>query len=470
LVVLMTVVAVLLAAPAAVRRINSANTAARIVLAQRSLDDDDILERLNRAVRNVADTVRPSVVHIEVVPEGGRRAFARSTGTGWVYDDQGHIVTNAHVVKGAARIDVTFSDGRVVQAEDMGGQTFRADPFTDIAVIKVPSGDDVFPIRRATGQQPHQGDRIFVFGSPFGFKFSMSEGIISGLGREPQAAVITGGFTNFIQTDAAVNPGNSGGPLVDIKGRVIGMNVAIATSRNSEGTTGEEGQSAGISFAIPLGTIESVVSQMIEKGEVSRGFMGVQLMPDATPVTGVPGFRGTGVGIREVTREGPADKAGLEPGDIVTEIDGQASPSMEVLRSLISSTRPGVPVKLRVARDRELKEFSIVLGDRPSDLAARIDQQATGEALLQYGILLRDTDEGVRVRRVRSDSVAESAGFNTEQVILRVGGKSVHRAIDVLSAAAENGLLLGKRVPFEVATVGSESSAAPVTIDVQVLR
>src|SRR5262249_19153086 len=153
-----------------------------------------------------------------------------------------------------------------VEAEQIRGELFAADPYTDIAVVKVPESDDVFPARRATGLQPQQGDNVFVFGSPFGFKFSMSQGIISGLGRDPTAAAEFGGYTNYIQTDAAVNPGNSGGPLVDIKGRVIGMNVAIATARSSDGTTTDEGQSAGISFAIPLGTIESVVDQLITRG------------------------------------------------------------------------------------------------------------------------------------------------------------------------------------------------------------
>src|SRR5437762_463459 len=124
LVVLMTVVAVLMAGPAAIRRIGSANTGARIVLAQRSLDDDDVLERINKAVRNVAETVRPSVVHIEVIPAGGRRSGVRSTGTGWVYDNAGHIITNAHVVRGASAISVQFSNGPVVEAEQIRGDSF----------------------------------------------------------------------------------------------------------------------------------------------------------------------------------------------------------------------------------------------------------------------------------------------------------------------------------------------------------
>jgi serine protease Do len=471
LVVLMTVVAVLVAAPAAVRRIESARTGARIVLAQRSLDDDDILERLNRATRNISDTVLPSVVHIEVIPEGGRR-FARSTGSGWVYDAAGHIVTNAHVVKGASAISVQFSDGRVVDAEKIHDAQFVADPFTDIAVIRVPSSDDIFPARRATGIQPQQGDHVYVFGSPFGFKFSMSQGIVSGLGRDPQSAAEVGGFTNFIQTDAAVNPGNSGGPLVDIKGRVIGMNVAIATGRNAEGTTGDEGQSAGISFAIPLGTIESVVSQLIDTGEVRRGFMGISAnrRDDSVPVTRVPGFRGTGALVGDVTKDGPAEKGGVRSGDVIVEINGQRSSDWQVLRSLISSERPGSAVRLKVARDGALRDLTVTLEDRPTDLAANMDMGAARWSLARYGLGLRQSDAGPVIGRVADDSPAADAGFKAQQAILSVGGKPVHDVSEVLAAAADGGLLLGRRVAFEVADTDEQSSSAPQTIEVQVLR
>ncbi len=217
-VVLLTISAVFVAVPAAVRRISAADTSARIVLAQRSLDDDDVLERINAATRNIANTVRPSIVHIEVSSDARRRWGARSTGSGWMFDAEGHIVTNAHVVRGAERIQVQFADGRIVESEQIKGQPFLADPYTDVAVFKIPEGPGLFPMRRASGIQPQQGDHVYAFGSPFGFKFSMTQGIISGLGRDPSSAMESGGFTNFIQTDAAVNPGNSGGPVVDIMG------------------------------------------------------------------------------------------------------------------------------------------------------------------------------------------------------------------------------------------------------------
>ena len=222
IVVLLFTCLALIVAPAMIGRMRDADTAARITLARMVLDEDDILLRIDRAVTAIAETIEPSIVHIDVQSEwiddeGGRRGGSRSTGSGWVYDRAGNIVTNAHVVRGAERITVQFEDGRFADAELVG-----IDPFTDIAVIRLTDPITVFPAPRDSGHIPRRGERVFAFGSPFGFKFSMSEGIISGLGRDPMSTAEFGGFTNFIQTDAAVNPGNSGGPLVSARGRVIG--------------------------------------------------------------------------------------------------------------------------------------------------------------------------------------------------------------------------------------------------------
>ncbi|MEM7623305.1 MAG: trypsin-like peptidase domain-containing protein, partial [Planctomycetota bacterium] len=265
--VLVACAAVYLAIGPIADRIEASRTSSGITLARQVIDQDDILSQIDRAVVAVADSVRPSVVHLDVENRSGRRR-SRSNGSGWIYDGRGHIVTNAHVVRGATGVRVEFPSGRVESGEVVG-----IDPYTDIAVVKVSPRGGVFPLARSASGGVMQGQRAYAFGSPFGFKFSMSEGIVSGVGRVPGASASFGGFTNFIQTDAAVNPGNSGGPLVDARGELIGMNVAIATGRESEGTT--EGDSAGISFAIPLETIENVVPQLIGDGRVARGFLGL---------------------------------------------------------------------------------------------------------------------------------------------------------------------------------------------------
>jgi serine protease Do len=462
LVVLVTVLVVLTAGPAAVYRLRSADTQARIVLARQRLDDDDVLERLNKAFRSVSESVLPSVVHIEVLGGEGR-ASGRATGSGWVFDDT-HIVTNAHVVRGAQAISVEFSDGRVVQAEKVRGQNFVADPYTDIAVVQIQSDIAAFPIKRASGVQPQQGDRVFAFGSPFGFKFSMTEGIISGLGRDPTAAMALGGFTNFIQTDAAVNPGNSGGPLVDIKGRLIGMNVAIATGRETQGTT--EGQSAGISFAIPLGTIESVASQLIGKGKVDRGYMGISWRGLRDPVTYVPGLKQMGVRIGEVAENGPAARAGLRPGDVITSIDQQRVSGMEVLRATITSLAPGQTVAIEAYRSGEKRDFRVTLGEFPSDNLAQ--SAVTGE-LFRYGMRLGRTEKGAAVRAVVPGSAADDAGFKEGQLILKVDDKTVGDEAQALTAAAEAGLLIGSAVTFTVVE-DSKDTSTPTEIKVRITR
>src|SRR5262245_46226236 len=343
-VVLLTAIVTLILIPGAIRGITSATTHANVTLAQQSLDDDDVLERMNRAVRNIATAVEPSVVHLEVYPENGQH-FRGSSGSGWVYDTAGHIVTNAHVVADSGKVLVQFYDGHVADAEVLG-----SDPMSDIAVLRVDNGAPLEPARRGRGGHRERGDRVYAFGSPFGFKFSMSEGIVSGLGRSARTLAGIGGISNFIQTDAAVNPGNSGGPLVDVHGRVVGMNVAIATAQNTNGAT--EGQSAGISFAIPLTTIESRISEIIAGKVIASGFLGVGPSSNGDE-TDLHDLRGARIG--SVTSDSAAEKSGLKVGDIIAEIDGQAVGSdWSILQSLIKSARPGQTIKLKVYRaDKE---------------------------------------------------------------------------------------------------------------------
>lgn len=454
-VVMLAACVALLATPRIARIVSVAKTEAMMTVAQRSLDDDDVLERMNRAIRNVAVAVEPSVVHVDVRfprdPEGERL----SSGSGWVFDDLGHIVTNAHVVRDASAITVQFYDGRLTAADLVG-----TDPFTDIAVLKVDQHTGLFAARRATGESPQQGDRVFAFGSPFGFKFSMSEGIVSGLGRSARPA-LEGGFSAFIQTDAAVNPGNSGGPLVDIYGRVIGMNVAIATAQQKRGSA-DEGQSSGISFAIPLGTIESIVGQLIKTGKVTRGFLGItfgantegQAIQDAT------GFHGVGVLVDRVSPGEPADKAGLRRGDIITMIGDQNITNSQVLRSVVSSNEPGKTVKLKVWRDGGFTEMPLVLGEMPANLlASEAEREAAQRMILELpdriGMMVRATRAGLRVDYIDEDSPAAKAGIKLGQFITSVAGNPVTiRGRDPVLVfylqLAEAGLLSGGAVALEV--------------------
>jgi serine protease Do len=262
-----------------------------------------------------------------------------------------------------------------------------------------------------------------------------------------------------------VNPGNTGGPLVDIKGRIIGMNVAIATGAESRGTT--EGQSAGISFAIPLGTIESVVDQLITHGNVSRGYLGVSWDRRDDAVIYDEVAHSTGMRVVQVMPDGPAAQAGIKSGDLITSIAGQPVTSPEVLRSVITSMRPGQEVAVKGVRAKQLQEFSVTLGEYPQQDLAR---NAIAMTLARYGLGLRGTGrDGPFVARVIQGSAAAEAGFKEGQAIVSVGGKAVESLDQVYLAAADQGLLLGRSVPFVVDETDEDASTSKSrTIDVRI--
>jgi len=369
--VLLATVAVIVFTPRLVSRIQHTRTLSTIRLAQANLDQtSSVLEQLNQAYESIADAALPGVVHIEASTNlrnaiNNRRSgdplpSPGSTGSGWVYNEAGHIITNAHVVSGHERIEVEFHDGRVREAMVVG-----LDSATDIAVLKVSDTSGLFPLRRATDMPVHVGDQVFAFGSPFGIKFSMSRGIVSGLGRGDAAHMMgmRRGYTNFIQTDAAMNPGNSGGPLVDIHGRVIGMNAAIANNTQpDQETAGFSGQSAGIGFAIPLETVESVVDQIIESKLVLRGYLGV-LIADIDPTKAErAGLDRRGVAITGVPDDQPAYAAGIRQDDVIIEIDKTPTPTSTVLTATISAKPPGHVAMIKVWRNGEILELRAPLG------------------------------------------------------------------------------------------------------------
>jgi len=345
--VLATVAVVLYAGPLAVERITFARTRAEIIQASERLASNNILEEINRTHRDIATKVEPSVVYIStrraadeaMIRLGGPELLQLSSGSGWVFDSQGHIVTNAHVIDDAEEIEVQLDTGELRDAEVVG-----VDSRTDIAVLKIAPGG-LHPAERANSLDLNQGDQVFAFGSPFDFRFSMSQGIVSGVGRDAQLETVF--YQNFIQVDAAINPGNSGGPLTDIYGRVVGMNTAIATGRQG---SMNEGVFSGIGLAIPMEMIESVVNQLIEKGEVSRGFIGVQLQREITQRTMANGFVGEGVEVLAVHEGGPAALAGLASGDVITEVDGIEVATLKQIQSIISSRAPGQTLSLRIWR------------------------------------------------------------------------------------------------------------------------
>ena len=366
LLVLLATVLMLLFAPRTIRSVQLALVSADVAEAQAVLERGTLLEQLNAETNAIERAVMPAVVHISASgAEDQRFGFSRASGSGWVYDDHGHIVTNHHVVNGATRIRVELADGRVRNAQLIG-----SDPRTDIAVL-ITDAHPVVPVRRAPEGTLRVGDRVFAFGSPFGIKFSMSSGIVSGLGRS-EGAGFGAGYTNFIQTDAAINPGNSGGPLVDVNGRVVGMSTAIANNRDQtrreDGTVDSpdlQGQSAGIGFAVPIETIDAIAGQLITYERVLRGYLGINLPPSdqqARIFLGELGFTGRGVLVADAPPDQPSSRAGLRAGDVILSIDGRETPDSAVLRAIVSVRRPGSLVDIKIWRDGETLTLPVRLG------------------------------------------------------------------------------------------------------------
>ena len=271
-------------------------------------------------------------------PGGGGTA----TGSGWVIDSEGHIVTNQHVVDGASEVTVKFHDGNEVQADVVG-----TDPSSDVALLKLNEiPEDLQPLERGSSESLRIGDPVVAIGSPFGLEGTVTAGIVSAKNRQlqaPNSYTIDGA----IQTDAALNHGNSGGPLLDFEGRVVGMNSQIAS---------ESGGNVGIGYAVPIETIERVVEQLKSGGSVEYAYLGVQL-GDA---------QSGGAQIGEVRSGSPAADAGLEAGDVVTELDGDEISNGDELRSAIAAQKPGDKVELTIERDGDTQTITVTLGTRPS--------------------------------------------------------------------------------------------------------
>jgi len=267
----------------------------------------------------------------------------QAEGSGFVYDDQGHIVTNQHVVGNGGKITVKFWNGDTYDAT-----LVATDPSTDLAVIKVDAPSSVLhPLTLGDSDAVQVGDTVVAIGSPFGLAGTLTSGIVSALGREmdsPSGYTIT----NSIQTDAPINHGNSGGPLIDMAGRVIGVNTQIQS---------DSGGSDGVGFAIPSKTIESVVSQLVAGKTVQHAYLGIKVSDSASP---------PGALLAEVVSGEAADKAGLQANDVITKLDGKTVTDGSDLSGVIDEKKPGDKLKVTYVRDGDTHTVTVTLGTRPS--------------------------------------------------------------------------------------------------------
>ena len=306
-------------------------------------------------VSEIYNQVSKAVVEIAATGGSTFGSQASAQGSGFIYDEDGHVVTNQHVVAGASSISISFWNGTELQATLVG-----TDPSTDLAVLHVDASPSLLqPLRLANSSGVDVGDAVLAFGSPFGLEGTVTSGIVSALHRE-MTAPNNFTITDTIQTDAAINHGNSGGPLLDRKGRVIGVNAQIES---------ESGGSDGVGFAIPSDTVRSIVDQLITDGKVEHAYLGIRMTrtADGVAITEVlPGTPADDVGLRAATGTTTID--GQEQptgGDVVVEFDGETVTSAVALQSAVDAHRPGDKVSVTILRGGSRRTIEITLGVRP---------------------------------------------------------------------------------------------------------
>lgn len=338
----------------------------------------------------------------------------RGTGTGFVIDSKGYIITNTHVVKGAEKITVVLNDGR-----EFPGEAW-IDSRTDLALIKI-EATDLKPIELGDSDALKVGQWVMAIGNPYGFENTITCGVISGLSRE--FAVGDNGddatyYPDAIQTDASINPGNSGGPLVNLKGQVIGINSAIASP---------SGGSVGLGFAVPVNTAKFVIERLMKDGKVVRGYFGIV----TTKLTNAQSKRlkvKEGAYVQTLTKGTPAEEAGIKVEDVITEIDGKTIKSNIDLRHCVEAIAPGKTVNVKLIRNEKQVEVKVKVGELPNT-----DIQPTAKTNTNLGITvgeltkelksqlkIDENTEGVLVKGISKNGPAAAAGIQPRDVILQV--------------------------------------------------
>jgi len=364
---------------------------------------------------------------------------ALSAGSGFIIDKAGYVVTNNHVVDASKKITVTLPDKREFTAKLVG-----TDPSTDIALLKITSDKPLPTVEFGNDKSLRVGDWVVAVGNPFGLSNSVTAGIVSSLGRDIESSQM---YTNFIQIDAPINRGNSGGPTFDLRGQVIGMNSMIFSP---------SGGSVGIGFAIPASLIHDVVGQLKATGHVTRGWLGVEIQPVTPDIATSMGLKESkGALVAEVVPGGPASKAGFEQGDIVTAIDGQmVDDSRDVVRR-VAALAAGRTATFDISRQGKPVQVKVAIGTRPDDTKIASNAPsgggATAPSASAAGLGLSSltpeakkafnigdgVSSGVVITKVDPDSDAADKGLQPGDVVLKIGNRAVKTPADFQSGIAE---------------------------------
>ncbi|HEX9757316.1 MAG TPA: Do family serine endopeptidase [Nitrospiria bacterium] len=382
-----------------------------------------LLGQIENVFTEIADTVTPAVVNISPLTDGPeslsqsprRHPDAPGSGSGVIIDPSGFIVTNKHVVGDATSVSVGLSD-----RSRFTGKVIGRDTDTDIAVVKI-SGNHNFPfVPLGNSDKLKVGQWVIAVGNPFGLDRTVTVGIISGLGREQ---VNLTRFENFIQTDASINPGNSGGPLFNIQGEVVGINTAIINFAQ------------GIGFAIPSNMTENIVRQLRTTGKVARGWLGVGIQPLTEELSSKFGADETeGVLVNEIFEGDPAERGGIQAGDIITKIGEKKVTTPRTLARIIAGVMPGEKIKIDVIRNQKHKILSVVLGERKDGVVPASNpslekgpngihiQELTKALSEKFGV---DAKSGVLITEIDPDSPAAEGGLKQGDVIQEINREKV---------------------------------------------
>ncbi|HEY6754576.1 MAG TPA: Do family serine endopeptidase [Pseudolabrys sp.] len=402
------------------------------------VDESEKMAGMNEENGRRANPMQPGAPLEKFFEQFGRRGMpqgfpqGRQTvtgeGSGFFISADGYAVTNNHVVDHAKTVQVTTDDGAVYKAKVVG-----SDSKTDLALIKV-DADKSFPFVKFADRDPRVGDWVVAVGNPFGLGGTVTAGIVSARGRD----IGSGPYDDYIQIDAPINKGNSGGPAFNMDGEVIGVNTAIFSP---------SGGSVGIGFDIPATTAKMVVAQLKDHGRIDRAWLGVQIQPVTAEIAENLGLKkAEGAIVAQPQADSPATKAGILAGDVITDIDGAPIKDSRELARKIGMTAPGTNIKVTLIRKGETKTMNLTLGKMPNEKQAQADSKddTSANGSLRLGLTLAPAKEvagsgndGVAVVEVDPNGPAAERGVKTGDVILDVGGKAVTNAADVRKALSD---------------------------------
>jgi len=387
---------------------------------------DDFLRRFfGDSIPRDQNPQRQAPPQQEFSAQGSGFVFKTDSG---ILKDKAFILTNNHVVQDADKIRVKFNDGREFDAKVTG-----RDPLSDVAVVEI-SEDKVPTVKLGESSKLEVGEWVVAIGNPFGLSHTLTVGVVSATGR---TAVGINDYEDFIQTDAAINPGNSGGPLVNLSGEVIGINTAIFS---------RSGGYMGIGFAIPIDMAKKIADQLIDKGEVTRGFLGIVIQPLTPELAESFGIaKDSGILVAEVSKDSAGDKAGLKQGDVIIDFKGKKVSEVGEFRNRVSLTPPGEKAEMTILRNGEHKKLNVVIGKREG---SKLASEGEGHTDVELGITVSDNDdgEGIVVNNVKPGSIASRGGIKPGDVILQADRKTIKSATEfkkiVEKASSEKRILL----------------------------